>query len=331
MEIPKGYTKVPVILLMAEEKLKMNLYIYMPVNKKLVHFRKKDEILTLDDLMTLKPLSSSQILMPEAEYQDALSAVAQAAVDGIDEEDGHISESTKTMAQFVLQNLKGKNGQASQQEIIDSIDDASVVVEKVLNQFKDTSHTKSYDELLSNLKENDPLATHNRHVGALSAVMMMAIGTFTMKDVADLAFAGFVHDCCLDQLPPMLSGQHLAGEILSMDNIKAPELGYFRHIDLALKKVADLKIPINENTKNTILQHHENFDGSGLKGLRGDKICKSAAILRVADDLVVIINNPKHQIDVKSAFELLVELNKNGRQIYDPSIMSFLEKTMFKS
>lgn len=335
MEIPKGYVKIPITLLGINEPLKMNIFLHMPVNRKLVHFRRKGEVLSLQDFMTLRPMAPSQILMPEFEYKEAIEALTKEAAGLLTPADEKTKNSPpppeiKTMASFVLQNLGTKLGNTTTEEAKNTLDDSSQLVASIVTQLKGLGNRKSFDEYLTSLKSNDPLTTHNRHVGALAGIIMMAMGSFKMDWVADISFAGFVHDIALNELPNTFLDQHLGGENLSIDHLRAHEFGYYRHVDLSFKKIEELGIVASADARTMIMQHHENFDGSGLLGIRGDKIFKPASILRIADDLVSVINNPKHTLSIQDAFALLLEMNKNHREVYDPSIMKFLQTTMFK-
>lgn len=52
MNLPLGYMKVPMMFLEAESPARINIFIFMPVNEKVIPFRKKGDNLSLDDLMT---------------------------------------------------------------------------------------------------------------------------------------------------------------------------------------------------------------------------------------------------------------------------------------
>ena len=325
MEIPSGYRKIPIMFLMAEEPCRMDIFLLMPINRKLVQFKKKGDLLSLDDLMKIKSMAESQILMLDSEYESALKSLTDEKLGGDSE---IVSESASTMASYVLNNL---STQSSCKEAAATIDENLNVIEKVVVQFNSKLRSQNYDELMAKLSSNDRLSTHNRRVGTLAGIMALALVTWKKEEIADVAFAGFVHDIGLSEISKNLIDQHLNGEVLAIDNIKAPVVGYYRHIEIGLEKIKKMGLTISDNVENIIKQHHENFDGTGLKDLRAGQITKGALLLRIADDLAVIIGNEKHNLDVKSAFQILVEFNKQGRMVYDPNLLYLIQKAMFKA
>jgi HD-GYP domain-containing protein (c-di-GMP phosphodiesterase class II) len=83
---------------------------------------------------------------------------------------------------------------------------------------------------------------------------------------------------------------------------------------------------IISNLKPAILEHHENFDGSGYPfGLAGTEISLFARIIRVADsfDSMTSTRVYKSGIPVK---ESIIELRNQANQQFDPNIVkSFTE------
>ena len=73
------------------------------------------------------------------------------------------------------------------------------------------------------------------------------------------------------------------------------------------------------------MQHHENYDGSGLRGARGEVIYAPARILRIADDTICLMNRAQDPLDLPAAFEVLCALNRSGgRLVYDPELLAAL-------
>jgi HD-GYP domain-containing protein (c-di-GMP phosphodiesterase class II) len=80
-------------------------------------------------------------------------------------------------------------------------------------------------------------------------------------------------------------------------------------------------IEMESNIRNTILYHHENFDGSGYPGkLAGEEIPIFARIIRVADSFRALISHRPYQkrYTVEEAFEVL---NHRAGTFFDPKIV----------
>ncbi len=102
---------------------------------------------------------------------------------------------------------------------------------------------------------------------------------------------------------------------------------YLRHIDLVIDLLKKDKANISKNALNLIQQHHENWDGSGFKGLQGTAIQRSARILRIADDVVGCVNHAERPAGFKEALQFLgSKRGADGQAIYDMDIISVLEK-----
>lgn len=80
------------------------------------------------------------------------------------------------------------------------------------------------------------------------------------------------------------------------------------------------------NLKTAILEHHENFDGSGYPfGLSGENIALNARIIRIADSFDTMVSNRVYQsaLPIEKA---ITELKENAGQQFDPEIVkSFAE------
>lgn len=324
MEIPNGFVKIPTWFLIAEYPAVVNIHLYMPANQKIIHFRKKGEILTLEDLLSLRAPGAFQIVTPQTEYEDAVKAQAALIVEGADE-DGYIAEPAKAMANEVVKTMTTPEASRA------ALDEASSLARQIVTSLQSPDKAKAFKDILAHLAGTDPVATHNRHVAALSVLLMMAVGGFKMEDAADIAFAGFYHDLFLKDLPKMYYEKHLSGEELVLGTLKMQGFSVMSHIEMVLTKIKKERIPATANALKTIEEHHENYDGSGLKGLVGTKIYRPARILRIADDMTSLVNSPTHERSLRDAFFVLKKLNGQAtRPIYDPELMRAIEAAIVK-
>lgn len=77
---------------------------------------------------------------------------------------------------------------------------------------------------------------------------------------------------------------------------------------------------INEmaGAANIVLEHHENWDGSGYpKGLKGDEISVEARILRIADSYDAMVNGRKNQKPLTEEMAI-EEIRNNAGILFDP-------------
>ncbi len=122
----------------------------------------------------------------------------------------------------------------------------------------------------------------------------------------DMAVAGIVHD---------IGKIRLAGHIYGRDDdaLKIQELRYIRmHSKLSYDILKERDF--SEMVCETVLYHHENYDGSGYPyNLRGDEIPYGARILRICDVFSALVAERPYRkaFDVETALELMIEEVKN--------------------
>lgn len=134
-----------------------------------------------------------------------------------------------------------------------------------------------------------------------------------------LAVAGMVHDIGKLRLSAYLYGRNSKGMIIE-------EMRYMRmHSKLShdILQEHDFSPYILE----TVLYHHENYDGSGYpENLKADKIPLGARIVRVADAFVALISERPYReaFDVETAMNMMIEDIKE----YDMQVFLAFQKVM---
>ena len=121
-----------------------------------------------------------------------------------------------------------------------------------------------------------------------------------------LAIAGILHDIGKLKLTGYINGQE-------NDPLLIEELKYVRmHSTLGYEELKDQDY--SETVLQSILYHHENYDGSGYpSNLSGDSIPLGARILRVCDVYAALISYRPYRkaFDVSSVIELMIDEIKN--------------------
>ena len=122
----------------------------------------------------------------------------------------------------------------------------------------------------------------------------------------DLAIAGMLHDIGKLKLRSYINGQEKNPLVIE-------ELKYVRmHSTLGYEELKDQDY--SETVLQSILYHHENYDGSGYpSNLSGDSIPLGARILRVCDVYAALISDRPYRkaFDVSSVIELMIDEIKN--------------------
>jgi response regulator RpfG family c-di-GMP phosphodiesterase len=171
---------------------------------------------------------------------------------------------------------------------------------------------ESIQAIAATIEMRDPYtAGHQRRVAELAVAIARKMG-LPEERVAGLHLAGIIHD---------LGKIHVPSDILSKPGrlspiefmlIKVhPQAGY------DILKGIEFPWPIAQ----TVLQHHENLDGSGYpQGLKGDAIILEARILVVADVVEAMSSHRPYRpgLGLEAA---LVEITRLGGVLYDAAVV----------
>jgi len=150
----------------------------------------------------------------------------------------------------------------------------------------------------------------------------------------DLALAGLLHDIGKLELSQYLYGRNDKG--LSIEEMK-----YMRmHSKLSYDLLLDYNY--SDNLMETVLRHHECYDGSGYPdNLQGEQIPIGARIIRVVDEFAALIaaRPYRKEFDIDTAVDIMIEEVKNmdmgvfitfQRMIHEPETLQLIEKSIIE-
>lgn len=147
----------------------------------------------------------------------------------------------------------------------------------------------------------------------------------------ELAVAGLLHDIGKLELSPYLYGRNTEG--LSIEGMK-----YMRMHSRLSYEILE-KYELSGRIMETILHHHEAYDGSGYPdNLAGENIPLGARILRVADEFAALISDRPYRkaFDIDTAVDIMIEEIKNidmevfitfQRLIHEESTLRLIEES----
>ena len=126
------------------------------------------------------------------------------------------------------------------------------------------------------------------------------------EECYQLAIAGMLHDIGKLKLEGYINGQEQNPMVIE-------ELKYVRmHSSLGYEELKDQGY--SELVLQSVLYHHENYEGSGYpSNLRGDSIPLGARILRVCDVYAALSSDRPYRraFDVSTVIELMIDEIKN--------------------
>jgi putative nucleotidyltransferase with HDIG domain len=132
-----------------------------------------------------------------------------------------------------------------------------------------------YSRIQTILGERGDGYSHSANVSTLAALFSMGLG---IGKPEELALAGLLHDIGIAELPAEI--QVIDPEQMSKEQLEL----YKKHPEISVELIKSRKIVVSEVVTKAILQHHELYNGTGYpNGYFGDRICKEAQVLSLAD------------------------------------------------
>ncbi len=296
--------------------LPLNVHVHLPNNKSIVHYRKVGDVITRQDVEFFNKVNPLHLLLPKSELPKLYEIGSKAIT--ADLKAGNVSSpALKATAASVLSTV------SSDSNLAESIQGISTLVQDLISQFKKTPSVTAYDEALKRAASHshDPLTAHHQQVSSISVLMAITAGDFSMDDLSDLAAAGLIHDLGLKEITNSLADSHIKG---MKKLVNQEKLVYMRHLDLSLERIKKEKLGITPGIQRIVELHHENWDGTGFKGQMGTKIYRPARLIRIADDLVSLIQDPTQSLSYQEA---LLKL-RHEKGAYDPVILDTLMATV---
>lgn len=181
------------------------------------------------------------------------------------------------------------------------------------------------ENIINDLKSG---ISHGVLVGNLTYELAKRLG-LTEEEAYELKIAGMIHDVGKLKLSPYLYGRNSGG--LSIEEMK-----YMRmHSKIGYDYLK--RYDYSKNIMDTVLRHHECFDGSGYPdNLSGEDIPLGARILRVTDEFAALISDRPYRkaFDIDTAVDIIIEEIKNmdmrvflefQRMIHEESTLELIE------
>lgn len=194
------------------------------------------------------------------------------------------------------------------------INRAAAIAVKIAEEIKYKNVLKL--DLLDIKNKKNYIFKHCVSVAVYAIVIGVGYG-LNIEQLDNLAVAGLLHDIGkLDIRKKVLNANHVYSE-KEMDEMKKHPLN-------AYETLKDYPM-ISSVTRNSILFHHENIDGSGYYGITGEKIGVFPRILRVADTYDALTAQREYRKAVSPA-DAIEYIMGNAGTLFDKSIVEIFIK-----
>lgn len=305
----REYCNISKSLLVIGETLPADIYLFMPKNKSLVHFRRKGEVLSIEDSQTLAKVEEKNILIHRKDKDILLQYSSKQIGQAL--KSGDVSHpSVQAAAAGILSQFDDPLLEASPELVATGAESremlvkAPEMVKNILSQMSGAPSLEIYERVLKQAQDSaSALENHNQQVSALAVLMLLTLGEASMDDLADMATAGLFHDVGLKGLPQVLTQKHLdCDETLN----SSEKITYLRHVEISIDTLKRLYPDVRPGCLRIIEHHHEQWDGSGFRGVKGNLCFWLARVFRIADEVVCRLNSGKFQGGLK---KILLEMS----------------------
>lgn len=164
------------------------------------------------------------------------------------------------------------------------------------------------------------LYTHSINTALISSIIGTAM-EFNENEIKQLALGALLHDLGLILLPKKILIKPFKLNNFEMKIVKSHcELGYSMLEECELSNIS----------KNIILQHHENIDGTGYpNGLLSDDISIESKVVMVAESFDTATTARPYQKG--KSVNIVIEEMLNATNIYDEGIVNVLAKFLLEN
>lgn len=278
----KVYREVQLVDIEPGVELGFDLYLHMPANNKYIKYVSSKDSLDKVKAQKLVKHHISSASISEHQVSDfyKFSADRLRSIGS----NSTLSETEKIERQekAVRTLLSGFFGKSVSTDTFESgrrmMQDCGEIVKSYIVGEKPNSWYERFLKVSSSAN-----GTYNHASNVSSFASMLAIG-LGLKNIEDIGLAALLHDIGVAELPNEVCIKKAS------DRTPEEKVIYQTHPQKSVDMIKSKKMIVSEMVMKIILQHHENYDGSGYPNkLAGDRICVEAQILRLADEIEKVL------------------------------------------
>lgn len=309
----------------AEAQITFNLYVNLPLNKKYILYRRAGGQVETQRLERLTEGNVTNFFIEKKDYNEFVRYVAKRLCALVGPNEGPNRKAMETAAKAILSSTLEQNDPSIAAAMMANLKDITgMIIENSLESV-DVRTKKLYHRLALLADKGTDFQKHPVNAASLAVLITFGIGYSREQILMDVAMAALLHDLGLSRVPPKVAAS--AHDPLALA-IQEREWIY-KHPRLSVDILEEKRIPVSELSKTLILQHHEEFNGSGYpNGLRGFAINELSQILRIADEidqLFVDLSAPSSPLKIR-VVELLRRFSE--QKVTEPVLLSRIRKVL---
>lgn len=321
-----GFIPIQRLDIEAQTKITFDLFVNLPLNQKCILYRRKGGLIESEKLATLSEANVRNFFIHRSDYQEFVKYVAsriKVLIGGADSEEN--KRLMTNAAKSILSSTISEDNPAVTNALMANLND---ITQNIIESILETSsiyNKKTFQRFAELAQSGTHFHKHPINVCSLTVLIAVGIGYSNEKILSDVAMAALLHDVGLSKLPQnVILKAHLPEELGT--HYRQMLYDHPRH---TLDILRERKVQISGLAELVISQHHEEFNGFGYpKGIRGYNLNEFAQILRVADELELIIQNgfsTAGQLK-KTVAELMESLHRN--KVIEPGLATRIHRIL---
>jgi len=329
ISITEEYFPVSIKEVTPGKNLPFKVYCHLKLNQKMVILRQNDEHFSAEALQELKAKEIYFLYVhnnDKEKYQDFLASDIAAIFSDKSLTDIERVQQVGIKTRDMLGKIQNVSSVEEAKAIMTSMNDFS---QGIIRQCTSPQFSKSFRNLQKFLKEGSDLTVHSLNVSSLSVVFALALEKVELSFVESLAQAGLIHDLSLVDAGPDIIESYLnkPEEFSKLQATFPSDHNYLTHPQKLVQSIEGKGLSLPSAVKEIILQHHENFDGTGFpRHLKGPAIHLGAKILRICNDYELAFRAHTKNGKVYELKTILGKMEEKQKEIkaYDPRILAAL-------
>ncbi len=241
--------------------------LFLLVNDKPVHFRKRGDVLTLDRMKLLARHGGDRFLVLEDQRPEYLASLKNVI--------GDPDSPTEMKSKFIKESaFLHVHDLFTKAEIGEVVNEAKSVVEEMVTFV--TTDVEAVASLMRLSAHDYYTYNHCVDVAVYSIVLARKILGDEKRILMAAGLGGLLHD---------IGKKRIAWDIINKSGkLTAEEWAEIKMHPLYGKEALEELGVLSPDAKLVVFEHHENFDGTGYpRGLSGDEISKLSRVVTIAD------------------------------------------------
>lgn len=309
----------------AETKITFDLYVNLPLNQKYILYRRAGSTVESDKLQKLKDSNLKNFFIAKKDYSEFVKYVAGRISSLIGSKDSFGNRKMMiAAARSLLTSTFSQKDPAIAAAMMNNLNDITgTIIESTLENT--AGNRKLFRRLYQLAEKGSDFQKHPVNVASLAVLITFGIGYSRENILTDMAIAALLHDIGISRMPAKVI-QH-SHDVLKLGIYERDWV--YRHPEVAIDIINERGIQVSNLVKTIILQHHEEYNGSGYpSGLRGFTINELSQILRVADELDLLFSETDGRPESLKA-KVMGLLQRLGEQkVIEPLLLSRIKQVL---